>query len=253
MTEQHKDRAHAWLSASGSSIWINCPQSAVLSRDQERRSSKWADEGTRAHEVAEALILGRTLPNDVPGEMIEGVAPYVAHVLDLNRQADVAHVEKRLSLAPLWAPNPAPTDMFGTVDYHALVGRTLHVVDLKYGRYHVVEIERNSQLMFYGLAAYLSLSDRERARVLWVTLTIVQPRASHPAGPVRSWRIHIVDLLRWGYDEIMPLVERITSEEATLPIAEGAWCRWCAAAPTICPVKNKTRVDEAQQMFDVID
>lgn len=196
------------------------------------------------------MILGRTLPEDVPPEMIEGVMPYVAHVKALNVLADMWHVEKRLSLAPLWEPDPAPTDMFGTVDYHALLHRTLHVVDLKYGRYHVVEIHGNTQLRFYALAAYLSLSQQDRDKVREIRITIVQPRAEHPDGPVRSETLHVLDLLAWGYEEIMPLVERITDESETLPIAEGPWCRWCAAAPTICPVKHKTRLDAVQQMFD---
>ena len=44
--------AHAFLSASGSSKWLNCPPSARLESHFPDKGSEYAAEGTLAHEVA---------------------------------------------------------------------------------------------------------------------------------------------------------------------------------------------------------
>lgn len=251
MTEPaHADRAHARLSASGSSIWLNCQQSAVLSKELERRSSVWADEGTRAHEVAETILRGHQPAQDVPEEMIKNVEPYVRTVLDITSRAKVAHIERKLSLSGLWFPERPPEDLFGTVDFYAVVGSTLHVVDLKYGKYHVVEVTGSTQLRFYALAAYLDLSPADRVAVDWIVMTIVQPRAPHEDGPVRSWSVSVLDLLDWGYDEVTPTVEAIVEERTGLTLQEGPWCRWCPAQMQHCPLKLASKGDKARETFD---
>ena len=49
----HKSRAHALLSSSSSSRWMNCTPSAVLEDSVKEESSDYALEGTLAHELAE--------------------------------------------------------------------------------------------------------------------------------------------------------------------------------------------------------
>lgn len=255
MTE-HAGRAHAWLSASGSSIWLNCPRSAVLSRDLERRSSTYADEGTKAHELAEAMILGRVHPmEDIPDDMTMWVAPYVRHVLRLaNIGPEYFAVEKRITLAPLWAPGEAPTDMFGTADAVAVVDDWLYVSDLKYGKYHLVEARGSTQLRYYALGVYLALPDKLRDAVQMVRMTIVQPRGDHPEGPERYWDQPVVDLLHWGYEVLKPMVDRITSsvDGEDLDLRDGDHCRWCPAQMRNCPVKLQGKLDNARQMFDEV-
>ena len=48
--------AHAFLSASGSSKWLNCPPSARLESHFPDKGSEYAAEGTLAHEVAEIRL-----------------------------------------------------------------------------------------------------------------------------------------------------------------------------------------------------
>jgi len=45
--------AHAELSASGSATWLNCAGSVEAQRQYGRTSSRFADEGTAAHTLAE--------------------------------------------------------------------------------------------------------------------------------------------------------------------------------------------------------
>src|SRR5699024_3517860 len=51
--KDHRNRAHALLSASGSARWLNCPPSARLEDEVEDKTSPAALEGTLAHELAE--------------------------------------------------------------------------------------------------------------------------------------------------------------------------------------------------------
>ena len=58
----HKDRAHALLSASSAHRWLACPPSAVAAAAYENTSSEYAAEGTMAHEVAEIVVSGNIRP-----------------------------------------------------------------------------------------------------------------------------------------------------------------------------------------------
>lgn len=52
----HKEREHALLSASGAHRWLYCTPSARLEEQFRDKSSQSADEGTLAHELAEAKV-----------------------------------------------------------------------------------------------------------------------------------------------------------------------------------------------------
>lgn len=87
---------HALLGASSAARWIACPPSARLTENMEGGSSKYAEEGSRAHEVCEAHLrhclkywkAGRAAPvlgesirldgqPDDPAEMIRAANLYV--------------------------------------------------------------------------------------------------------------------------------------------------------------------------------
>lgn len=79
-------------------------------------------------------------------------------------------------------------DMWGEPDgsrYDA-IEEVLHVPDYKYG-FDVVEVFECWQLIAYavGLLDSLGLDDQ----VVRVRMKLVQPRAFHPAGPVRVWEV----------------------------------------------------------------
>lgn len=250
--------AHARLSASGAYIWLNCTMSPRLSKGLERKSSKWADEGTKAHWVAESMLVGQNvLELEDTKEMQRWVKPYVDYVSGLAKRSPFHAVEKHVSLAPLWEleGDTPPEDMFGTADFVCITPdpSTLHIVDLKYGAGVAVEVADNSQLLYYALGVLLSLPD-SIIRPEFVRMTVVQPRCVHPDGPVRHWEIPTVDLLDWGHSVLKPTVELIASDDVTkLSLAEGKHCRWCPAASGQCPEKHKTKTKQAQQEFTALD
>lgn len=247
------NRAHARLSASGAYIWLNCTMSPLLSEGIARKSSKWADEGTQAHAFAEAKL--RDEPTEENKDFDKWTKIYVDYVNALIATTPFHSIEKRVSLAPLWEKDgeTPPEKMFGTADFVALTpDRVLHVVDLKYGA--GVPVEPNSpQLFYYGLGTVLSLPD-SIAMPEAVCLTIVQPRAAHPDGPIRHHTLPTVDLLHWGYSTLKPTVELIAEGDVSkLSVVVGSHCRWCPAASVSCPVKHKTKVASARQEFDAVE
>src|SRR3954449_5633680 len=83
----HSTRSHSALSASGASRWINCPGSVRMTSGLPGVESKYASEGTGAHELAQAALLadrdadaylGQVFSDvTVTPEMARDVQPYI--------------------------------------------------------------------------------------------------------------------------------------------------------------------------------
>ena len=210
----HSARAHALLSASGASRWLNCTPSAKLEEAHgESKSSPYAAEGTLAHEYAEILIREMILKNITPQEkeaklseiidndlfneeMLDVVPVYVNYCYEQLKAAQVHNpgaimeIEQRLDLTE-FVP-----ESFGTADCSIIDDKVLEIIDLKYGKGVPVYAEWNTQLMLYGLGAlrkYELMYDIERVR-----LTIVQPRINN----ISSFLIEVDELLEWANTEL---------------------------------------------------
>ncbi len=260
----HTGRLHCELSPSSAYRWTACPGSVQLVRKVPKpKSSAYADEGTAAHEFAESFLGAGALdtnPVDYVGgelhtpsgqkitidqEFAEAVQVYVDYCRNLATVASWDAVERPITLEPLDPPAP----MFGTADFVAVVGTTLHVVDLKFGRGVLVEAVGNLQALYYALGAFLSL-DPDRAKPLReVTITIVQPRAEHRDGHVRSWTLPVEDLLDQAIG-LFDAAKRALSPAA--PLVVGKHCRFCAAQG-VCTEASRTALEVARNEFGVID
>lgn len=220
-----------------------CAGSVRLTRDLPNYETAYAREGTFAHAWAAYLNGGSAVhPEQV---MDEDMAFHVATFVDYCTlvRAGRNWIEKKFDLASLNPPEP----MFGTADFvtlnHTL--RELEVVDLKYGQGVVVEVYENKQTLYYALGAYLSLSAGERAYVDTVKITIVQPRAPHTDGVIRSQTLDVVDLLGFA-NELMTAAERTQAPDA--PLNPGTHCRFCPASG-ICPAQLKIAQETAMTEF----
>ena len=101
----HKERAHALLSASSAHRWLACPSSAVAAEAYPDQDTEFTREGTIAHEVAEAIAgQGELLPeqreNDVTQEMVECAKAYADYIQEQIR--DPAATVPSASLAVWW-------------------------------------------------------------------------------------------------------------------------------------------------------
>jgi len=149
-------------------------------------SSVYADEGTRAHEAAAAILTGLAheyAPVDIATGMPEHVQSYVKLVGELTEGGNLL-VEQRVNFGPWLGDVAQQATTFGTSDAVILHPRTLTVVDLKYGMGVRVDAEDNEQLMLYALGClnefgwYGEFSE--------VRLVIHMPRLNHVSEHVVS-------------------------------------------------------------------
>lgn len=249
------EKIHAELGASVAPRWMACPGSIRLSREVPRPpTTEFAQEGTRAHAVAELCLnkgvdpeffIGMEIEGGVVDEdMAENVAVYVDHCRAINAECDINWVERRFNLAPLGPPGP----MFGTADHGAYsrAARRLYVDDLKFGQGVVVEAKENEQLLYYAVGFVLSLDPNEYP-IDDVVVTIVQPRASHPDGAIRSYTITYLELFEFA-GELLEAARATTDPNA--PLNPGSHCRFCPAAGK-CPAQFEHAQQLAQIEFKV--
>lgn len=209
--------AHARLSASGSERWTRCPGSVNAEKAYPNTSSTFALEGTEAHSIAEKCLLSNKKAREVCKdiEMTGFVQEYVDYVDSVP--GSLRMYEKRVDYSA-WVP-----DGFGTSDaiIYDAKSKTLHTIDLKYGKGVKVYAEENTQGLLYCLGAYDLLETM--AEIEHVKIHIMQPRLDH----IDTWLISVEQLLEKG----KWFAER--AEEALKPDAKRCpgekQCQWCKA------------------------
>lgn len=248
-----EEKAHAKLSASGSERWLNCPASVSLSeKAPPQPSNKYAEEGTRAHEHLEKFLsnwLGlskASVVNVESEDMLKAIRKAFEFITKrYNQKHDTMLLEARLDLSHL------VPDGFGTGDIviYEQYGE-LQVWDYKHGK-GLVEVAEyvsgihslNTQLVYYALAAaHLFNYDFQK-----VTLGILQPRAEHKHGPIRSITVPMKELLK--YKELFKKgVDRVQSKNPRTFV--GRWCKWCPAREFNCPQHRQIQYEKVREMFD---
>lgn len=249
----HSERAHALLSASGASRWINCTPSPRLEEGFTNESSSFAEEGTLAHEFAELNLKADLGIIDVKAgeyksltdplrksllyseDMEDFVQVHIDYVLEQFAEAKrktpdaILLIEQKVDITHLIEQG------FGTCDVIIIADGTLEVIDLKYGLGVRVSAEDNSQLKLYGsgaLEAYDLMYD-----IHTVKLTITQPRMDS----ISSWEISAEDLRQWGEEIVKPKAQIAYAGEGEQ--VTGEWCKFCKASP-----RCKAQADKALEL-----
>lgn len=228
-------RAHALLSASGASKWLKCTPSARLEDTLPDSTSKYAAEGSLAHDLAELKLRHSLIePGGVTAyntklkrlkqdplweaEMEKHTTTYVDYVSGIVHSfggPPYIAAEKRLDYSS-YAP-----EGFGTGDCIVLYGNTLHVIDFKYGQGVPVSAVENSQMKLYALGAlneYSMLYDIDT-----VKMAIVQPRLDS----ISEHSLSVADLISWGESTVKPKAQMAHKGEGDFNI--GDHCGFCRA------------------------
>jgi Protein of unknown function (DUF2800) len=218
--------AHSHLGPSASERWMNCSGSKALVRRGDLPVSDEPDytrAGTCAHHFANLLLLSgedawtaigqEYAATEFDGAMSQGVQLYLDTCRAVIKTGAEWVCEERVTL-------PEREDAFGTGDFagYDAEQHILDIVDYKNG-FLTVDVEHNSQLMYYG---YGFLQRWLEART--VRFTVVQPNADHPDGPVRTWAISAENLCIWVQEELLPAMADDSPE-----LTPGSWCRFCPA------------------------
>lgn len=257
---------HSKYGASSSARFMACAGSMVLSRGKRNTSSKYADEGTAAHELSSwcladwtadkqasgvwplqaSAFLGRIIQAgerefEVDDDMVADVQQYVDNIAEYALGADAVLVEVKVNYSRFIGCEP--DDGWGTSDVVILKGSEIQVHDLKYGRGEQVEVEENSQCKLYALGAYEQFNslagDYDTARMV-IHQVRKDPRP-------QEWDCTTEHLLVFADEVKVALLKIADAEEhfdgGDMELTE--WeslflnpgekqCRWCKAYAT-CP------------------
>ncbi len=242
---------HAFLSASASHRWLECPPSAKLCAEQDDRASPYAKQGTDAHALCEYKVLkalGRPAKDPTEDldffdtEMDNCTDEYCTYVMEQLQESGQyckdpeVLVEQRLDFSR-WVPNG-----FGTGDCLIVADKVLHIIDFKYGLGILVDAENNPQMMCYALGAleiYDGIYDIES-----VKMTIFQPRREN----ISTYEMNKEALLHWAETILKP-----TAELAYIGDGEfkaGDHCQFCKAKAT-CRKRAEYNLEMAKYDFEM--
>lgn len=244
---KHVERKHAKYSASSMDRLEACPGSAALSEGQPDKSSPWALEGTKAHEVLETIMRSKIEPrefvqyyieDDWTNEMVAHAESASTFMVDVwkGRPGSEIMVETKVDLSFIHEDcggtfDGAVVDLFGT----------LHVFDYKYGAGHAVSPVENLQMATYSVG----LAHKHHWNFKRVRHWIIQPRIKGYDGAV-YWEIPTVELKYVYARRIQRIIDRAIEEPTTYN--DGPHCHWCKAKG-ICPLKTESRNEKAKTIF----
>lgn len=255
MTKPHSGRAHSKLGPSAASRWMVCAGSVGMSENQPNNSTVFALEGTAAHEFNEFCISSGHDPRDWIGglvdleaagdelkflrsgdnieidreryfeideEMVEGCELTIETIEKYYSRVDGDELMLETRLDMSWI-HPK---LFGTGDILIYKRRTkqLIVIDYKYGSGHVVNVINNPQVRTYAVGAAKMF---EKEGVESITSVIIQPRAFHKDGTVRTETIDLFEL--YEFESELAVAAKKT-DDPNAELVAGEQCKFCPAA-----------------------
>lgn len=248
---------HARLSPSGGSRWYHCPASVAREAGIPDKDNPDSLRGTAAHALLEAAVKGAAAL-DV-AEMI-GMHCDAGTGVTLDAE-DIAAVRVAFDHVSVggWSVQPemkvvpgemiGREDCFGTLDILRTKGDVLEIADYKHG-FGIVEPEENIQLILYALGAYAYLARKGIKAPGTFHLTIIQPRAPHNKGPVRSWPVSQETLLGWA--QKLSAAAKETDDPRAKAVPGDAQCKWCKVGGT-CPERAQASLQIVQAKFTPVD
>ena len=254
----HAERLHSPWGASSASRYFACPGSVNRCRGVVDIPSEAALEGTQAHELLEyelrtyfdlggnpTVLAGmwNAVPEFRRENMKEAVNVAIDYVLALMLDYEDAQLilEQRFEIPS----EVAPGEVFGTCDILVYIPSIceLHVIDYKHGAGVLVDVKNNKQTRIYAIGATTARDDWNVGRIV---MTIIQPRAFHADGPIRSDVIEPGDLFEFHAELEEAIAATLNPDAPLIPGKEQ--CLFCAAAPG-CPARERLALSVVNQDF----
>ena len=233
--------SHSRFGPSAASRWLRCPGSVTLSEGIAEESSAFAEEGVKAHDLAERCLRAGIGAHDMPGDFDQDMRDAVQRYLDYCRGlgGDQRLVETRVDFSE-WVP-----EGFGTADYIAIHYKdaSIDVVDLKFGKGVQVYAESNPQGMLYAIGAMREVD--YLVEVEKVRIHIVQPRLDH----IDTWEVSATALTEFGQIASRAAEKALQPEPSFTP--GEVQCRFCKAK-AICPARHEANLALAREEFGVL-
>ncbi|MCI9523564.1 MAG: DUF2800 domain-containing protein [Erysipelotrichaceae bacterium] len=227
---------HAKLSASAAARWLACPPSVVLTQGMKEEPSPYAEEGTKAHDIAEKKLRKyidksrkKIVCDDKDMDIYtDEYRDYVIEQFNEAKKADPAaklFIEERLDYSE-WANDGA-----GTGDAVIIADGICHILDFKYGAGYTVSAIENPQCRLYALGAiseYGMIYDFNKVKT-----HIFQPRKNN----ISTEEITVEELITWGETVVRPAAALADKGEGEFNPGEKQ-CKWCLARET-CKARAK--------------
>lgn len=214
---------------SGMARTVACPGSLIM-QEKHPVDNDAGKEGDAAHYVGACMLKGQPYGKTDPAgtfiteEMTRHAEFYANYIKSIAPQTDIK-VEETIKLESIH-----PTECGGTSDvtYFNTNTRMLHIFDFKYG-FGIVEAFENWQCLAYA-SGILGIAEQLNNQ-LDIYIHIIQPRAYHVSGPVRTWHLTLEQLK--PYVAIMrDVAEAALSENPVCRVGSG--CKNCEAR-AVCP------------------
>jgi hypothetical protein len=237
---------HSKLSPSASPRWMGKPLGEWRGEFQweevcsgslqfagcESPESEFSADGTDAHELNESSWMLDVDPAELTDDEEKANASRV--FLDELRRVVTEDPAAKVCLERRII-HPEIPEFGGTIDCLVVHEDRLTIIDYKYGVGNVVEVEWNLQLLCYAV-----LACSWPMKVCPVELVVVQPRRSHPDGPVRRWTAEPEDI-RAVYERVKEVANRQNNE-----LNAGDHCQFCPGLANGCPEVHKLAMEASK-------
>ena len=254
---------HSLLSPSGAHRWMRCPGSLGLESKLPDQPSRYAAEGTIAHQIASECLqsqldnpngnqksqadplgkllvpedyLGRMMSADgfeflVTKDMVAHVEKYIEFVYHTAGEEGQILVEKRVDFSSaIGVPNST-----GTADAIILFPNRITAIDLKYGMGVRVDADHNEQALLYLVGAvndYGMLVEADD-----YVMIIFQPRIDH----ISEACVTQEQLDEFVEEARLAAIAALDHENPRLEPGEKQ-CRFCKAKATCPALKNEVQL-----------
>ena len=195
---------------SSANMWVNCHGSHKLSEQftSPKESNEAAMRGQKEHSDAEVYILSGVVPTDN-----QYIASYVSDVLEISKEANETHVEKKLPIRTDNGELHAVPDTFSI--FHN--SRTVVIWEYKSGYLPVLSLD-NWQMYGYAVA----IVERYPVTSSYTfEFRVVQPRIRNTPE---------VSRLKYSFEWKKTINNSVAAALGNSPLcSSGPWCHYCSA------------------------